>query len=172
MKLVISEEFHSIAPALDDAAKELLRESLKEIGCITPIIVWKDKGIIIDGHNRYEICQEERIPFRVFEKAFKSKDEAKALAVRSNLERRNLDVAQRTLFALQYVDLLRPKAEKARLASTMPTNRVPGSATAARSPSTPTQSGTVETAVAKKAPTSVLPSSRVVNDIGAANSRS
>ena len=32
-----------------------LKEDIKTHGCHDPLIIWKDQGIILDGHRRYEI---------------------------------------------------------------------------------------------------------------------
>ena len=47
------------------SAEELhqLEENLLRDGCLDPIITWN--GYIIDGHNRYSICQKHGIRFDV-----------------------------------------------------------------------------------------------------------
>jgi hypothetical protein len=70
--------------------------------CRDPLVVWcyqvhdVDRGrhidlrILIDGHNRYEICTRLDIPFDVKEIDFDSRDEAKLWIVQNQLGRRNL----------------------------------------------------------------------------------
>jgi hypothetical protein len=39
-------------------------------------MVWKDHALLLDGHNRYEICQELGKPFSVLERESPDKDHA------------------------------------------------------------------------------------------------
>lgn len=53
-----------------------------------PIDIWNNT--IIDGHNRYQICQEHNIDFQVKELSFDSDDDAKVWIIDNQLDRRNL----------------------------------------------------------------------------------
>ena len=49
------------------SAKEELQRlelSLLEEGCRDPLVVWKEQGILLDGHNRLALCQRHSIPFQ------------------------------------------------------------------------------------------------------------
>lgn len=61
IKLNIDEEFKALIPPLSVSEYEQLEENLIKKGCRDPICVWE--GIIIDGHNRYEICNRHEIPY-------------------------------------------------------------------------------------------------------------
>ena len=90
----IDPELQKVMPKLTSEEKEELRKSLLKDGFKgAPIIVWGD--IIIDGHNRYQICKENEIPFEVKELEFESKDEVIQWMIRAQLGRRNLIPAQR-----------------------------------------------------------------------------
>ncbi len=60
--LKIDKEFQKLVPPLSADEHKQLEENLLEEGCRDPICVWN--GIIIDGHNRYEICLRHNIPFK------------------------------------------------------------------------------------------------------------
>ena len=54
--LKIDPEIKFLAPQLDREAYALLERSLRDKGCINPIICWEGNNVIVDGHNRHEIC--------------------------------------------------------------------------------------------------------------------
>lgn len=55
----IDEEFCKLLPPLNSCQKEKLQESmLREGAALSPLIVWKENNILIDGHQRWAILQE------------------------------------------------------------------------------------------------------------------
>jgi hypothetical protein len=105
MELKIDLEFKSLIPDLTPEEYEGLRKNLISEGCRDVIVAWD--GIILDGHNRFEICTDEDIPFNTINKSFEDREDAKAWIIRNQLDRRNLSNYQRTKLAL----LLKPKIE-------------------------------------------------------------
>lgn len=78
-----------------------LEQSLRAEGCREPIIVWD--GFIVDGHNRYAICQKFGIPFQVQEIDFFCKEEAIAWICAQQLKRKNItEEARKFLIGMQY----------------------------------------------------------------------
>jgi N6-adenosine-specific RNA methylase IME4 len=61
-ELKIKEEFRDQLPPLEERAYKKLEKDICEKGCFDPIRTWR--GYIIDGHNRYRICQEHGVEFR------------------------------------------------------------------------------------------------------------
>ena len=59
--MVIDKEFKTLIPALTDEEYKGLEESILKDGCRDALVLWGD--ILIDGHNRYEICTRQNIPF-------------------------------------------------------------------------------------------------------------
>lgn len=88
MILKVDPELQSAMPALTELEKELLEQSLVDEGCREPIYIWN--GIIIDGHNRYEICSRLGIGFITSELFFKGREEASDWIDKNQLGRRNL----------------------------------------------------------------------------------
>ena len=72
--IIIDEEFKALLPALDKDTYAMLEENLLKNGCRDSIVLWGD--ILIDGHNRYEICNKHGIPFNTIGRDFKSREEA------------------------------------------------------------------------------------------------
>lgn len=42
-----------------------LEAGIQANGCIKPLVVWQPHNILLDGHNRYKLCQKHGIGFRV-----------------------------------------------------------------------------------------------------------
>lgn len=70
-------------------------------GCRDPIITWND--YIIDGHNRYEICTKNNIPFKVLEMEFECHEAVIAWICANQLGRRNItEEIRKFLIGMQY----------------------------------------------------------------------
>jgi len=91
-KIIIDEEFQSILPALDKETYASLEENLLQNGCMFPLVVWD--GILIDGHNRYEICMKHTIPFTTLSMEFESRDAVLIWIIENQVTRRNLNPTQ------------------------------------------------------------------------------
>ena len=94
--IIIDEEFRDLLPALDKKTYEALEENLLENGCMFPLVVWGD--ILIDGFNRYRICQEHDISFGTVNKEFESRDDALIWIISNQVSRRNLTPMQLSYF--------------------------------------------------------------------------
>lgn len=89
MTLNIDPEFERLIPPLTPSEQAALRDALKTQGrAVNPIIVWR--GIIVDGHNRYRLCQELGIPFDIQNIDLPDRDAVKAWMVKHQSSRRNL----------------------------------------------------------------------------------
>ena len=101
MILSIDPEFKTLIPKLTDSEYSLLEKSLRMEGCRQPIIHWH--GIIVDGHNRYEICRRLEIEYQTEEKTFGSREEAISWICLNQLSRRNItDETRRYLIGKRY----------------------------------------------------------------------
>jgi DNA modification methylase len=59
--------------------------------CRDSIIIWKNgDNWILDGHNRYDICNKHNIEFNINEKQFENEEEAKIFIINNQLARRNI----------------------------------------------------------------------------------
>lgn len=107
----IDPELNEVLPKLSDADYKALEQSLLTDGFKgAPIMVWGD--IIVDGHNRYEICNKHNIPYEVKEIEFASKEDAIIWMVRQQLGRRSLTPLQRIQIVEKYRPFYKKKAEK------------------------------------------------------------
>lgn len=74
MQIQIDPEFQALIPPLSAEEKQQLEANIVEDGCRDPLVVWGE--ILIDGHNRYEICTRMGIEFETVVKEFADRDEA------------------------------------------------------------------------------------------------
>lgn len=99
--LKIDPEFQSLIRPLHKKELFQLEENLLADGCIDPIIAWNNT--IIDGHNRYELCNRHGIPFHVVDMYFECREEAVAWICAHQLGRRNIsEETRKYLIGTQY----------------------------------------------------------------------
>ncbi len=106
-EIKIKTDFEKLIPPLSEGELALLEESLKTYGCRDPLVVWKDKNLLLDGHNRFRICKKHDIPFDVVQVDLEDEEKARAYIVQNQLSRRNL-----TPEAASYLRGKRYEAEK------------------------------------------------------------
>lgn len=100
-ELNIDPEFQRFIPPLTTQEFELLEQSITREGCRNAIVTWY--GVILDGHNRYAVCQKHNIPFSVKEMYFESRDEAISWICANQLGRRNItEETRRYLIGKRY----------------------------------------------------------------------
>ncbi len=113
-EIKIDEEFKSILFPLSAEDYKHLEESLVNNGFSKafPLVVWKGQNILVDGHNRYEICKKHNIPFYTSEEEFADRDAVIDYILRMQLGRRNLNAFQRNNIALRYQKIISAKARQ------------------------------------------------------------
>lgn len=84
-------EFQKLIPPLAPEELAQLEENILQDGCRDPLVVWD--GILIDGHNRFEICERKAVPFKTVEIEFKTKAHARIWMRENQRGRRNLSPA-------------------------------------------------------------------------------
>ena len=95
----IDPEIERLIPPLTPDERDGLEGSLLEDGCRDALVVWKETGIVLDGHNRLRLCTQHGIDYDVSEKSFEDRDSAKQWVMRHQLSRRNLSDSQRAMLA-------------------------------------------------------------------------
>ena len=93
--MIIDNHFQSLIPPLSAEEKAQLEENIKIEGCRDTLITWQ--GILLDGHNRFEICERLNIPFRTMEIDLPDRDAAEDWIDKNQLGRRNLTPDQMSL---------------------------------------------------------------------------
>ncbi len=114
--IVIDDELLKFIPPLLDEEYKLLEDNILKDGCRDSLIVWEQEDgshTLIDGHNRYQICQKHSLPFKVQVVSFEDKESAKDWMILNQLGKRNVtEEAKAYLRGLQY------KQEKKRAGGT------------------------------------------------------
>lgn len=108
--IAIDSEFQSLIPPLTDDEYKRLEASIKAEGVRNPITTWN--GTIVDGHNRYHICEEHGIDCPQTERDFPSREAAKIWIIENQFGRRNLSPYDRTVLALQLEPLYAAEAKR------------------------------------------------------------
>lgn len=113
--IAIDSEFQSLIPPLSDDEYERLEKSILSEGVRNPIITWN--GTIVDGHNRYHICEEHGIKCPQRERDFPSREAAKIWIIENQFGRRNLSAYDRSALALQLEPLYAAEAKRRQAAT-------------------------------------------------------
>jgi N6-adenosine-specific RNA methylase IME4 len=92
-KIQVDPEFKALIAPLRDEERQQLEENLVAHGCRDPLVLWR--GILIDGHNRYEICTRLKIAYQIVRVALPDRDRVLIWIERNQLGRRNLTDWQR-----------------------------------------------------------------------------
>src|SRR3990167_6624652 len=108
--LNIDPEFSALIPPLNPIEYLQLEANIKEQGCRDAILAWDDA--IIDGHNRYEICNKHNIEFRVTEIIFKTREHALQWIILNQFGRRNLTAYDRSVLALKLEGMFKEKGKE------------------------------------------------------------
>jgi hypothetical protein len=88
-KLTINDRFKRVFAPLSEKEYSDLELLLQRDGCMNAIITWHNQ--IVDGHNRYEICNRLGIEFDTFEKKFDNEDEVELWIRQFGVGRRSLN---------------------------------------------------------------------------------
>ncbi|MDI9866498.1 hypothetical protein QM480_19305 [Flectobacillus sp. DC10W] len=109
----ILEELRDFIPPLSDEESQQLEQNILKYGCKDALLVWEttrsvaglsttEDGtpayILIDGHNRYRICQANQLNFNIQLLSFSSLKEVKDYMIDLQLGRRNLTPQQASYF--------------------------------------------------------------------------
>jgi len=97
-------ELKNLLPPLSKKEYDGLEKDILKNGCLSAVVAWNDT--IVDGHNRYEICQKHGLPFEVRQMEFASIDDARYWAWEHQEHRRNLSPFQKAELALLFKPML------------------------------------------------------------------
>lgn len=108
--ITIDSEFQSLIPALSAEEYGQLEENILHDGIRDALIVWD--GILLDGHNRYEIAQKYNLPYEVQEMTFDSRSDAEIWVIKNQFGRRNLSAYDRSILALRLKPIIAAQAKE------------------------------------------------------------
>ncbi len=91
MGLFFDKEFRELIPPLEPEELSELEDSIKQYGNLVPIIIWKEKSLVLDGHNRYDLCTKHGRELKTpIEMSFPDREAAMLWLIDNQLARRNL----------------------------------------------------------------------------------
>ncbi|PWF47698.1 hypothetical protein [Massilia glaciei] len=103
--ITINEELRSFIDPLTSNEYAALERSLLAEGCRDALVLWGD--VLIDGHNRYAICQRHNIAFNTVQNAtFASLEDVMLWMIDNHLARRSVSDYQRGVLALRKKDIV------------------------------------------------------------------
>ena len=100
MHIVVNEELKSYIDPLTPEEYEALERSLLTEGCRDALVLWGD--VLVDGHNRYGICQKHGLPFQTVQSTlFHNIEDVHLWMIDQHLGRRSVSDFQRGVLALR-----------------------------------------------------------------------
>ena len=112
MDIVVKEDLKAyIDPLTPDEYSALERSILAE-GCRDALVLWGD--LLVDGHNRYGICQKHGLPFSTVQALqFQTLEDVHLWMIDQHLGRRSISDFQRGVLALRKRDILETRQKAA-----------------------------------------------------------
>ena len=106
--IIILDELKDLIPPLLESEFLSLKDNLQKHGCKDPLKIWQTTNpvinregdsnqaiyVLIDGHNRYQLCNELQIPFNIQIDNFESLKEVRDFMIDFQLSRRNITPQQ------------------------------------------------------------------------------
>ncbi|MEL4890224.1 plasmid replication/partition related protein [Xanthomonas protegens] len=117
MNIVVKEDLKAYIDPLTADEYAALERSLLAEGCRDALVLWGD--ILVDGHNRYGICQKHGLPFQTVQNTrFQSLQDVHLWMIDQHLGRRSVSDFQRGVLALRKREILAERRASAAAADT------------------------------------------------------
>jgi hypothetical protein len=105
MHITVNEELKAYIDPLTPDEHAALERSILAEGCRDALVLWGD--VLVDGHNRYGICQKHGLPFQTVQNTrFQSMEDVHLWMIDQHLGRRSVSDFQRGLLALRKREIL------------------------------------------------------------------
>ena len=125
MNIVVNEELKAYIEPLTPDEHDALERSILTEGCRDALVLWGD--VLVDGHNRYGICQKHGLPFQTVQNPrFQSMEDVHLWMIDQHLGRRSVSDFQRGVLALRKREIM--AGRKARAATATETAEAPPAA--------------------------------------------
>lgn len=114
VEITIDPEFKALIPPLSPEERQQLEANLVESGgARDALVVWPHDGklVLLDGHNRYEICTRLGLAYSTIEQEFDDRSHATEWIIRNQFGRRNLAAYVRTQLALRLEETIAARAK-------------------------------------------------------------
>jgi transcriptional regulator with XRE-family HTH domain len=105
MNIIINQALRDYIDPLTNQEYLALERSLLKEGCRDALVLWGET--LIDGHNRYAICQKHNIPFQTKQNdSFQSVEDVMLWMIDNHLARRSVSSFQRGVLALRKKEII------------------------------------------------------------------
>lgn len=104
-RIIIREDLKALIPPLATEEIEQLESNILKEGVRDPLVIWPvgDSFVLVDGHNRFSVCQKHGLEFPFKKVNFKDEEEVRDWMIKNQLGRRNLSLEQQSyLRGLRY----------------------------------------------------------------------
>lgn len=110
----IDPEFEALIRPLSAGERTQLEANLIAHGCRDALVVWQTEGeaVLLDGHNRFALCNAHSIPFTTVAADVNDRNEARIWIIQNQLGRRNLPIFTRGKLVLALKDALAAEAHE------------------------------------------------------------
>ncbi|MGV0960696.1 MAG: plasmid replication/partition related protein [Limnohabitans sp.] len=116
MNITVNEELKAYIDPLTPEEHDALERSILAEGCRDALVLWGD--VLVDGHNRYGICQKHGLSFQTVQnKRFQTMEDVHLWMIDQHLGRRSVSDFQRGVLALRKREILQARRAQATAAS-------------------------------------------------------
>ena len=112
----IDADFAESMNCLSPEESSQLENNLLKEGCRDALVVWQEEKLLLDGHNRFELCQKHGLPYETHYISLPNRQSALEWICKNQLGRRNLTPFQKAEVALKFKPLLAGEAKERQLA--------------------------------------------------------
>jgi hypothetical protein len=124
MNIVVNEELKAYIEPLTPDEHDALERSILAEGCRDALVLWGD--VLVDGHNRYGICQKHGLPFQTVQNPrFQSMEDVHLWMIDQHLGRRSVSDFQRGVLALRKREILSERKARSAAAVGEPDSAAP-----------------------------------------------
>jgi hypothetical protein len=105
MNITVNEALKAYIDPLTPDEHDALERSILAEGCRDALVLWGN--VLVDGHNRYGICQKHGLPFQTVQNTrFQSMEDVHLWMIDQHLGRRSVSDFQRGVLALRKREIL------------------------------------------------------------------
>jgi polyhydroxyalkanoate synthesis regulator phasin len=116
VNIVVQEDLKTYIDPLTQDEYDALERSLLAEGCRDALVLWGD--ILVDGHNRYGLCQKHGLAFNTVQNTrFKTLEDVHLWMIDQHLGRRSVSDFQRGVLALRKKEIVTERQAAAKAAA-------------------------------------------------------
>lgn len=144
MQITVNPDLKAYIDPLTPDEHDALERSILAEGCRDALVLWGD--VLVDGHNRYGICQKHGLPFQTVQNPrFQSLEDVHLWMIDQHLGRRSVSDFQRGVLALRKREILAERRTRILATSPAPEDLPPDEeAPAPQAPASPATAAALE----------------------------